>query len=102
MTSFPDYKSAQEHQLKEWVEGRPWHNPWSPVASQPFPDNRAEGECCPDFSCCCPEGIWAAERRVAFALATDESRFEMLMGAISGLTRTVDDAVYVAGQGAKP
>jgi len=55
MTSFPDYKSAQEHQLKEWVEGRPWHNPWSPVAPQPFPDNRAEGECCPDFSCCYPD-----------------------------------------------
>ena len=100
MGDFANYEDAQKHQLLEWVDGRPWHNPWAPGAAQAFPGDTREGECCPDFSCCRPDMLWAADRRIAFALATDEAREGMLFGALSGLTRTIDDSVYVAGNDA--
>ena len=95
---FRNYDEAQRHQLQEWLAGRPWHNPWAPGAAQAFPDDRAKGECCPDFSCCRPDMIWAEDRRIAFVTATDEAREGMLFGALCGLTRTTDDQVYIAGQ----
>jgi len=92
---FTCYADAAEHQLREWAEGRPWHNPWSPGADQPFYDDKAEGECCPDFSCCRPDLIWPREKRYAFVAANAEQRENMLFGALVNLTDP--DKVYVTG-----
>ena len=71
------YEAAQAHQLKEWVAGRPWHNPFE------RDDTRhdgliTKGECCPDFSCCSKQGLVPRALRTAFAEATDEERYAML------------------------
>jgi hypothetical protein len=84
MVEFPDYKSAADHQLREWAAGRPWHNPWLPGATEPKFD-RYGGECCPDFSCCFPAGIWARERRYEFVAAKGDKREGMMMGALGGM-----------------
>lgn len=88
MKTFKDYDEAAEHQLTEWVEGRPWHNPWCPNGS----DNNG-GECCPDFSCCVPEMIWARKRREDFYTADQYGREMMMLGALSGLVREHDAKV---------
>lgn len=94
MTDFANYESASDHQLREWAEGRPWHNPWKPTAD--VPDyTRTGGECCPDFSCCFPDMIWPRERRYAFVAADDEQRGRMLRGALTNLTDP--DKVHVVG-----
>lgn len=73
------YLTNQQRQLDEWVAGRPWHNPLDPSGSA------AEGgECCPDFSCCCPDALAPPEARVAFAEAPDDQRSEMLFRFLSG------------------
>lgn len=94
MIEFNNYNDAANHQLREWAEGRPWHNPWSPGATEPD-YSRTGGECCPDFSCCAPSMIWASERRYAFVAANDEQREGMLFGALAGLAR--DHDAYVIG-----
>lgn len=93
---FKSYEDAQEHQLREWAEGRPWHNPWAPRAKAPA-EGRENGECCPDFSCCYPQGIWSRERRYAFVAASDEERFGMLIEAITGMVK--DHGGEVIGDG---
>jgi hypothetical protein len=92
--NFTCYKDAADYQLREWTEGRPWHNPWSPGADKPDYATTG-GECCPDFSCCVPSMIWARERRYAFVEANDENREGMLFGALSGLV--ADHNAYVIG-----
>jgi hypothetical protein len=92
---FTNYETATQHQLREWAEGRPWHNPWSPGATTPFYGDTREGECCPDFSCCRPDMIWNRERRYAFVGADDDTRSQMLFGAIFNLTDP--DTTYVSG-----
>ena len=92
MIEFTDYKSAAEHQLQEWAAGRPWHNPWLPGATEPK-FLSTDGECCPDFSCCFPAGIWAQKRRYEFVAAKDNRREEMMMGALSGM---IDDDLNAA------
>lgn len=94
LPEFNSYKEASAHQLREWAEGRPWHNPWSPGAEAPD-YTRTGGECCPDFSCCRPDLIWASERRYAFVEASDEAREGMLFGALVNLTDP--DKVHVIG-----
>lgn len=90
---FSDYKTASAYQLREWAEGRPWHNPWAPDGS--YGESKADGECCPDFSCCCPDMIWGRERRYAFVSAEGEGKYRMLLGALVNLTNP--DTTYVAG-----
>ena len=92
---FTTYAEAQSHQLREWVAGRPWHNPWSPNADAPDYTNKASGECCPDFSCCRPGLLWPRKKREAFANAEGHARFEMLWEALTGLT--AGEGVYIAG-----
>lgn len=92
---FASYMEAQDYQLREWAEGRPWHNYWSPIDGEGDPTNKAHGECCPDFSCCVPESIWPRERRYSFVEAGDEQRYKMLFGALTNLVEGHD--VYVAG-----
>lgn len=41
-----NYRDNAKRQLREWVAGKPVHNPLSANGSTVF------GECCPDFSCC--------------------------------------------------
>lgn len=62
---FKDYKSASAHQLMEWVEGRPWHNPFTPDGR--YGEKPEDGECCPDFSCCVPDVLQPREKREEFA-----------------------------------
>lgn len=91
--TFENYQDAAQHQLREWAEGRPWHNPWAPDGS--FGEGRGDGECCPDFSCCRPDLIWNRERRFAFVAAQGEERYRMLISALVNLTDP--NTVYVAG-----
>lgn len=91
---FASYIEASAHQLREWAEGRPWHNPWAP--GETAPNYSCEGgECCPDFSCCRPDLIWPREKRYAFVAAGEEKREHMLVGSLANLSDP--DATYVAG-----
>ena len=69
----PVYKKTREgqsmtanDQLCMWREGQSIHN-----------DEREE--CCPDFSCCCPELLAPQEERETFCRADDEAQHVMLM-----------------------
>lgn len=73
-----------EHQLKEWIAGRPWHN-------------TVRDECCPDFSCCRPNLLWPEDVRQKFANATGEMRSNMLMSSIGGLFADEGKTVHIAG-----
>lgn len=96
MTEFTSYAQAADHQLREWAEGRPWHNPWDPQTNtMGDPADRRDGECCPDFSCCCPEMIWPREKRYLFVAGDSETRYRMMVGALVNITDP--DSVYVAG-----
>ena len=92
-TVFSCYKDAADYQLREWAEGRPWHNPWGPDGS--YGEDSRDGECCPDFSCCRPDLIWNRERRFAFVAANSEIRTNMLVGALVNLTDP--DTTYISG-----
>lgn len=69
---FKSYDESVQHQLKEWLEGRPWHNTHS-------------DECCPDFSCCHPDLLWAEDMRKQFVEARGEDRSAMLMSSLGCL-----------------
>lgn len=92
---FTSYKEASDHQLAEWVAGRPWHNPLSPNPEM------EGGECCPDFSCCQPELLAPEDVRQRFVEADDKTRHEMLMmflGAmINKATEGTNKRVHLAG-----
>lgn len=66
MPEFEGYTEASNYQIEEWVEGRPWHNPWAPDGS--YGKGLRDGECCPDFSCC-GAPLSPKEDRLAFAAA---------------------------------
>ncbi|WP_152986780.1 hypothetical protein [Pseudovibrio sp. POLY-S9] len=89
---FESYSEAQQHQLNEWVQGRPWHNPFSPDGV------KGEGECCPDFSCCSSGQIWSMEMRKDFAEAGDKKRQAMLAAGLFGLFK--DNGFEVASSDA--
>lgn len=91
------YQEAQEYQLSEWVQGRPWHNPFDHDSTRHDGD-KSRGECCPDFSCCEPNMMASKEARKAFAEAKDEDRMRLLFGFLAGLTSQIgDEEIYVAG-----
>jgi hypothetical protein len=55
----PAYRERARVQALKWAMGQPYHN-------------RIDDECCPDFSCCCPELFesdsqkrWQSYRRLA-------------------------------------
>lgn len=92
------YKEAQDHQLSEWVAGRPWHNPFNHDNTRHDGDTR-QGECCPDFSCCVPEMLATEAARKAFAKAGIDTRMEMLGMFLGGAVQaeTNNDKIYIAG-----
>lgn len=75
-----------EHQLTEWVAGRPWHN-------------TVRDECCPDFSCCNPAALWPDEMRQQFAAASNEDQQAMCFAGLGELLKKAfDGTVYLAGK----
>lgn len=91
------YREAVEYQLSEWVEGRPWHNPFDHDDTR-HDGNTSHGECCPDFSCCSPHMMASEEARKAFADAKGEDRTRLLFGFLGGLVNDIDGPkTYVAG-----
>ena len=93
------YKEAQEHQLSEWVAGRPWHNPFDHDDVRHDGDTM-RGECCPDFSCCRPSMLAPKEAREAFAKSGDSERMGMLgmflSGAVSDATKDTEIKAHVS------
>ncbi len=97
-------------QLELWIKGQDVHNHeryYDVVDESGKVVDRKKlqgGECCPDFSCCHPEGKWPQETRDRFYKAfidNDETlQHEMLMMALGGLVTTSvpDRSVYVCGQ----
>ncbi len=81
------YRASLKAQLESWVAGKPTHCHFS-------------DECCPDFSCCHPEGLWPEHKRRIFASAGKSVQMEMLMGALVTLTSEtkINTKVYVANQ----
>lgn len=79
------HEESIEHQLKEWLAGRPWHNTVS-------------DECCPDFSCCAPQMLAPLATRKAFVEASPDDRLKFLGGFLSaGIGELTDAKIYVAG-----
>lgn len=75
-----------EIQLELWLAGNPVHN-------------KDRDECCPDFSCCCPELLAPLEARELF-IASQKSGNEALRFRLLGefLNRAfASRGVYVAG-----
>ena len=96
MPTFSTYREASDYQLVEWVAGRPWHNPLSPLG--PEHEGPGGGECCPDFSCCAPNMLWPKVAREAFGVASTEDRSRMLYGGLAALVNEHGPkGVYVAG-----
>ena len=93
------YLEAREHQLREWVAGRPWHNPFNHDDTRHDGDT-SQGECCPDFSCCQPSLLAPQAAREAFAKADDETRFKMLgmflSGCVAEVTKDTEVNVHVS------
>lgn len=75
-----------DEQLAEWVKG-----------NSQCPNDR--DECCPDFSCCQPELLADEATRIAFADATEETRFSMLGGFLGAAMEKAAEGknVYIAG-----
>jgi len=80
-----------DEQLALWLSGEPT-----------CPNDRKE--CCPDFSCCCPELLADEDVRQRFIAAEEEERHALLMGflgaAMAKMAEGVDAKVpdvYVAG-----
>lgn len=91
------YAEASEYQLSEWVEGRPWHNPFDHDGTRHDGDT-TKGECCPDFSCCNPNMLAPRKAREAFAKADEGVRFEMLGMFLGGALQDATDAkIHIAG-----
>ncbi len=85
--------TAQEEQLKKWVQGISEHND-------------ADGECCPDFSCCNkkiePTPIATRERFAQACEAEDtKTRMAMLGSFLGAAMATTGVNAHVAGDGAK-
>jgi len=74
-----------DEQLEEWVKGNPIHN-------------NERNECCPDFSCCCPDLLADERTRKEFAAAGDEKRMAMLMMFLSAGFASDGQIVRIAGE----
>ena len=85
MPKFEKYDDARDHQISEWLSGRPWHNPFTPDGE--YGETAEDGECCPDFSCCHPELLLSKGKREAFvkrhlARHTGETAMSVIKSAI--------------------
>lgn len=79
-----------DEQLAKWVEGESL-----------CPNDR--DECCPDFSCCCPDIKTPKELRQRFVDATDKERHSMLMMFLGGaMSKLTDKNVHIAGDDPGP
>ena len=96
-TLYPDYDSAQKHQLEEWVAGRPKHNPFAPGCDTV--EESQGGECCHDFSCCCPSMLADEPARVSFAKAHRAKQEGMLIGFLSAFCAQAGNVVIVSSVG---
>lgn len=63
------YRASIDEQLGRWVAGDSQHN-------------HVHNECCPDFSCCCPELAWSTELRIQFMESGPDDRLVMLLSSI--------------------
>lgn len=83
-------KESSEYQLSEWVEGRSLHNP-------------IRDECCPDFSCCYPEGLMDKDLRIKFSNANKMNDSKTLMHilgmALSNVVSKAGINAYIAEEG---
>lgn len=77
--------TSPDEQLQQWLEGRPVHN-------------QERDECCPDFSCCCPELLAPPEVRKLFVERKD-LQGQLLMGFLGAMIahKLSDKKVYIAG-----
>lgn len=79
------YRAALKAQMDAWVAGNPIHCVFS-------------NECCPDFSCCHPEGLWQPTKRKLFSVSSPEVQIEMMMGSLANAIEVITDApVYISG-----
>lgn len=78
-TEMSENQSIQ-HQLDEWLAGRPWHNP-------------VREECCPDFSCCGGD-IASLEVRQRFIKAVEENDEQARMGLLGMFLGAVIEKQY--------
>lgn len=82
-------KESMEHQLLEWVKGRSLHNP-------------VRNECCPDFSCCCPDGLMDEDVRIKFSNAVkmhdDKTKMAILGMALAGITSSAGLNAHIVGE----
>ena len=82
---------TRDEQLQLWLIGQPVHN-------------HDLGECCPDFSCCCPELLARVEVRRAFVAANEAAReaylLSFLVGAVGAISKESEQTqdVYIAGR----
>jgi hypothetical protein len=79
-----------KEQLDLWVAGNPVHNG---ERDDPM------SECCPDFSCCCPELLQPVEVREAFRVADEKKRAAFLGSFLGAMiaARAPDAKVHIAG-----
>lgn len=95
-------------QLEFWIKGQNVHNHerfYDVVDNNGAVVKRIKlegGECCPDFSCCHPEGAWNQETRTAFYRAHKENDqdtvHQMLLMALGSLvSKNSESKTYVAG-----
>jgi len=68
-----DNMTPQE-QLDEWVKGNSIHN-------------EERNECCPDFSCCCPDLLVSEEDRKLFSNGNDKVREFLMMEFLGKLIK---------------
>ena len=83
---------TRTEQLDKWVEGESIHRGTT----------REEEECCPDFSCCCPECLAPKKERELFREAylkeNNDLQEQMLMMFLgSAISKKTDKKVYIAG-----
>ena len=64
--------------------------------------NPVRDECCPDFSCCHPEGLMDEDLRIKFSNAVkmgdEDLKMKILGMALSGLTSDAGMNVHIAGE----
>lgn len=78
-------------QIQAWVDGKPYHD-----------GDKVNGECCPDFSCCCQEIITPKEEKELFAelyIDEDHEGYERMLIMFLGraMPHMTNKDVYIAG-----
>jgi hypothetical protein len=85
-----NHKERSDYQLNQWVDGNSICN-------------KADDECCPDFSCCKPELLVGKEQREIFRIAIinndEETKMSMLWGFLGSAlaNEQPEKEIYVTG-----